>query len=110
MRTIHDMLVRIGLAIGNAVNLVPVRRVVVTGWPAGLADETLAFIRDGISLSLLGPLSDIDLSIAPAAMGREPASGLALAAYAFLQNGGERSLENAARQAQTNRPQELLSA
>ncbi len=110
MRTIHDMLVRIGVAIGNAVNLVPVRRVVVTGWPAGLPDDRLACIREGIGRSLLGPLTDIDLSVAPAAMGREPASGLALAAYAFLQNGGERSAGNTARQANSNGSQELLSA
>lgn len=110
MRTIHDMLLRIGIAIGNAVNLVPVQRVVVTGWPAGLPEDKLAFIRDGVGRSLLGPLTDLALSIAPAAMGREPASGLALAAYAFLQNGGERLAENRARRAHSNRSQELLSA
>ncbi len=78
-----DMLVRIGVAIGNAVNLVPVQRVVVTGWPAGLPGDMLAFIRDGVGRSLLGPLAGLDLSVAPAAMGREPASGLALAPMPF---------------------------
>ncbi len=110
MKTIHDMLVRIGVAIGNAVNLVPVQRVVVTGWPAGLPGDTLAFIRDGVGRSLLGPLAGLDLSVAPAAMGREPASGLALAAYAFLQNGGERPADENGRKASPSTPQELMSA
>ncbi len=110
MRTIDDMLVRIGVAIGNAVNLVPVQRIVVTGWPAGLPDEKLAFIREGIGRSLLGSPTDLDLSVAPAAMGREPASGLALAAYAFLQNGGERLADESGGKSHSNRPQELMSA
>lgn len=110
MRTIRDMLVRIGVAIGNTVNLVPVRRVVVTGWPAGLPEDELSHMRDGVGRSLLGPAADLDLSVAPAAMGREPASGLALAAYVFLQNGGERLADAGGSKPTSSGSRELMSA
>lgn len=84
-------LARLGLAIGNALNLTPVRRVVVAGWPAELGDQAHAAILGGIEASLFGGASAVNLTFSNAELGREPAAGLALATYAYLQRGAMRS-------------------
>lgn len=88
-------LTRLGLAIGNALNLTPIRRVVVAGWPAELGDQADAAIRGGIDASLFGGASAVELCFSNAELGREPAAGLALATYAYLQRGAMRTEEAA---------------
>jgi len=88
-------LTRLGLAIGNTLNLTPVRRVVVAGWPAELGDQAHAAIRGGIDASLFGGASAVDLRFSNAELGREPAAGLALATHAYLQRGAMRTEETA---------------
>lgn len=89
-REIQGRLVRLGVAIGNTLNVSRFRRVVVTGWPSALPEEDRAAVRDAIERSLLGGSGGIDIAFAPASLGREPASGLALATFSFIQRGGAR--------------------
>lgn len=95
-RDLMTRLARLGLAIGNALNLTPIRRVVVAGWPAELGDQAHATILGGIDASLFGGASAVDVTFANAELGREPAAGLALATYAYLQRGAMQSEELAA--------------
>lgn len=78
---------RLGLAIGNALNLMPVRRVMVAGWPAEFGDEAHAGILGGIEGSLFGGASAVNITFSNAELGREPAAGIALATYAYLHRG-----------------------
>jgi predicted NBD/HSP70 family sugar kinase len=89
-------LVRLGHALGNALNLTPVRRVVVAGWPAELGDQVQEAVLGGIDASLFGGASTVTLAFSNAELGREPAAGLALATYAYLQRGAMRAEELAA--------------
>lgn len=91
-REIQARLVRLGVAIGNTLNVSRFRRVVVTGWPSALPDEERAAVRDAVARSLLGGSGGIEIVFAPASLGREPASGLALATFCFIQRGGGRLL------------------
>jgi hypothetical protein len=43
-----------------------------------------------VECALLGGAEGVNLSFAGASFGREPASGLALSAFAFIRRGGER--------------------
>lgn len=88
-------LVRLGHAIGNALNLTPIRRVVVAGWPAELGDDMHAGVLGGIEASLFGGAAAVNLTFTKAELGREPAAGLALATYAYLQRGAMRPTEAA---------------
>jgi predicted NBD/HSP70 family sugar kinase len=110
MRQVRQMLVQIGVAIGNTINIVPVSRVVVSGWPAAFAHDEWAFIEEGVGRSLFGSLPGLDVSVASEVMGQEPASGLALAAYTFLQRGGARQTAARDRDAQTNQTTGLIVA
>ena len=87
---IRSALSRLGLAIGNALNLNRQRRVIVAGWPSVLPVEDRSIVRDTIGQTLLGGADDVELSFADSALGREPASGLALATFSFIQRSGER--------------------
>ena len=89
-------LARLGHAIGNALNLTPIRRVVVAGWPAELGDQAHATILGGIDASLFGGASAVNVTFSNAELGREPAAGLALATYAYLHRGAMRTEELAA--------------
>ncbi|WP_324133197.1 ROK family protein [Bosea sp. (in: a-proteobacteria)] len=89
-------LVRLGHALGNTLNLTPIRRVVVAGWPAELGDQAPEAVRVGIDASLFGGASTVNLAFSNAELGREPAAGLALATYAYLQRGAMRAEELAA--------------
>lgn len=89
-------LVRLGHALGNALNLTPVRRVVVAGWPAELGDQARDAVLGGIDASLFGGASTVTLGFSNAELGREPAAALALATYAYLQRGAMRAEELAA--------------
>ncbi len=89
-------LVRLGHALGNTLNLTPVRHVVVAGWPAELGDHAHEAVLGGINASLFGGASTVNLAFSNAELGREPAAGLALATYAYLQRGAMRAEELAA--------------
>ncbi|MGY3450203.1 ROK family transcriptional regulator [Bradyrhizobium sp. USDA 4353] len=80
----------LGLSIGNALNLNRQRNVVIAGWPGALPAEDRAVVMDAIGASRLGGLQGIALSFAPASLGREPVSGLALAAFSFIRRSGAR--------------------
>ena len=98
-------LARLGHAIGNALNLTPIRRVVVAGWPAELGDQAHAAVLGGIEASLFGGASAVNVTFSNAELGREPAAGLALATYAYLHRGAMRTEELAA-DIVTNNPAE----
>jgi len=81
-------LTQLGTAIGNALNLNRVRRVVVAGWPSALQDRARPTVLAGIDRSLFGGATGVDLSFSAMKPGREPASGIALATFAFIGRGG----------------------
>lgn len=87
---IRDRLGRLGLAIGNALNLNRQRNVVIAGWPGALPAEDRAIVMEAIGQSRLGGLHGIALTFSHASLGREPVSGLALAAFSFIRRSGER--------------------
>ncbi|MEZ2410134.1 putative NBD/HSP70 family sugar kinase [Bosea sp. OAE752] len=95
-------LARLGHAIGNALNLTPIRRVVVAGWPAELGEKMHASVLGGIEASLFGGAAAVNLTFANAELGREPAAGLALATHAYLQRGAMRPAEAAENRAAHN--------
>jgi len=81
---------RLGLAIGNALNLNRQRNVVIAGWPGALPAEDRAVVMEAIGQSRLGGLQAVALTFSNASLGREPVSGLALAAFSFIRRSGER--------------------
>ncbi|POR46996.1 ROK family transcriptional regulator [Bosea psychrotolerans] len=81
-------LAQLGTAIGNALNLNRVRRVVVAGWPGAVQDRAGPAVLAGIDRSLFGGAAGVDLSFSAIELGREPASGIALATFAFVNRGG----------------------
>ncbi|CCE00330.1 ROK family transcriptional regulator [Bradyrhizobium sp. STM 3809] len=87
---IRARLARLGLAIGNALNLNRQRNVVIAGWPSALPAEDRAAVMAAIGESRLGGLQGISLSFSAASLGREPQAGLALAAFSFIRRSGAR--------------------
>ncbi|MCF3642005.1 ROK family transcriptional regulator [Rhizobium sp. TRM95111] len=80
---------KLGMAIGNALNLIPARRVFLGGWPANLGAEGHAALTAGIDSSLLGGASRVTLKFVQSELGREPASALSLATFAYLKCGAQ---------------------
>lgn len=95
-----ERLTRLGLTIGNALNIVQTRRVLVGGWPVGLGSKSITAIRKGIDAALFGGADEVELQLVESELGREPSSALALATFAYLRRGGVSSqvamLKNAA--------------
>lgn len=89
---IRTRLARLGVAIGNTLNLSRQRRVVVTGWLSVVQEEDRAVVLEAIEQTLLGGAEGVELTFASASLGQEPASGLALATFSFIRRSGERSL------------------
>jgi hypothetical protein len=87
---IRSRLRQLGMAIGNALNLSRQRRVVIAGWPSVLPEEDRAAVLEAVGETLLGGAEGVDLTFAAASLGREPASGLALATFCFIRRSGER--------------------
>jgi predicted NBD/HSP70 family sugar kinase len=81
-------LTQLGTAIGNALNLNRVRRVVIAGWPSALQDRACPTVLAGIDRSLFGGAAGVELSFSAIELGGEPASGIALATFAFINRGG----------------------
>jgi predicted NBD/HSP70 family sugar kinase len=83
-------LFRLGLAIGNTLNVKPCRGVVVSGWPSQLGEEERAALVEGIDASLMGgrALAQISLAFVPPSNGNDPNAALAFAACCLARRGG----------------------
>ncbi|HEV2505083.1 MAG TPA: ROK family protein [Mesorhizobium sp.] len=90
----------LGLALGNALNLHSVPKVVISGWPSLMPEVDRAAIADGLNQSLLGGYSPerLELSFIEPLIGNDPKAALHYAAYCFVRGGGldEKSGQRAA--------------
>lgn len=84
---IRQALFRVGLVIGNALNLMPATQVVLCGWPAALPPAMRDAVAEGMGRSLFGGGARAIRFIAPA-IGQEPAAALAYAVHALVRQGG----------------------
>ncbi|QAU46847.1 ROK family transcriptional regulator [Bradyrhizobium guangzhouense] len=87
---LRQRLFRLGLAIGNTLNVKPCRGVVVSGWPSLLAEDDRKAVNDGIDSSLLGgrKLAQVSLAFVPPSTGNDPQAALAFAAFCLARSGG----------------------
>jgi len=83
-------LFRLGLAIGNTLNVKPSPAVVISGWPSLLADEDRKALVDGIDTCLMGgrELAQVSLAFVPPSNGNDPNAALAFAACCLACRGG----------------------
>lgn len=83
-------LFRLGLAIGNTLNVKPCRGVVVSGWPSLLTEDDRKPIIEGIDACLLGgrKLAQVSLAFVPPSNGNDPQAALAFAAFCLTRSGG----------------------
>ncbi len=87
---LRDRLHRLGLAIGNTLNVKPCRGVVISGWPSLLAKDYQQALIDGVDASLLGgrKLAQVSLAFVPPSNGNDPQAALAFAALCLACRGG----------------------
>ncbi|MGY4453653.1 putative NBD/HSP70 family sugar kinase [Bradyrhizobium sp. i1.3.1] len=87
---LRQRLFRLGLAIGNTLNVKPCRGVVVSGWPSALSEEDRKAVVDGIDACLLGgrKLAQVSLAFVPPSNGNDPQAALAFAAFCLASRGG----------------------
>lgn len=87
---LRQRLFRLGLAIGNTLNVKPCRGVVVSGWPSLLAEDDRKAVVDGIDACLLGgrKLAQVSLAFVPPSTGNDPQAALAFAAFCLTRSGG----------------------
>src|SRR5438445_8631820 len=83
-------LFRLGLAIGNTLNVKPCLGVAISGWPSLLAEEDRKALVDGIDACLLGgrELAQVSLAFVPPSTGNDPQAALAFAAFCLARCGG----------------------
>jgi predicted NBD/HSP70 family sugar kinase len=83
-------LFRLGLAIGNTLNVKPCPAVVISGWPSLLAEEDRKALIDGIDSCLMGGLkfAQVSLAFVPPSNGNDPNASLAFAACCLACRGG----------------------
>ena len=83
-------LFRLGLAIGNTLNVKPCPAVAVSGWPSLLAEEDRKAVVEGIDACLLGgrKFAGVSLAFVPPSNGNDPNAALAFAAYCLACRGG----------------------
>ncbi|MCP3467712.1 MULTISPECIES: ROK family transcriptional regulator [unclassified Bradyrhizobium] len=83
-------LFRLGLAIGNTLNVKPCPGVVISGWPSLLAEDDRKAVVEGIDASLLGGrrLAEVSLDFVPPSNGNDPNAALAFAACCLACRGG----------------------
>ena len=83
-------LFRLGLAIGNTLNVRPCPGVAVSGWPSLLAEEDRQALLDGIDACLMGGRDPARLSVAfvPPSSGNDPNAALAFAVCCLARRGG----------------------
>ncbi|MGW1422195.1 ROK family transcriptional regulator [Bradyrhizobium manausense] len=89
-RELRQRLFRLGLAIGNTLNVKPCRGVVVSGWPSHLAEQDRKAVIDGIDACLLGgrKLAQVSVAFVPPSNGNDPQAALAFAAFCLTRSGG----------------------
>jgi len=87
---LHQRLFRLGLAIGNTLNVKPCRGVVVSGWPSLLSEGDRKAVINGIDACLLGgrTLAQVSLAFVPPSTGNDPQAALAFAAFCLTSRGG----------------------
>lgn len=80
----------LGLALGNALNLHSVRKVVISGWPSLLPEAQRTPIFDGLDQSLLGGFAPgrVEVGFIEPSIGNDPKAALTYAAYCFVRGGG----------------------
>ena len=91
-------LFRLGLAIGNTLNVKPCRGVAVSGWPSLLDEDDRKAVIDGIDACLLGgrKLAQVSLAFVPPSSGNDPQAALAFAAFSLARSGGMPSVSTEA--------------
>ena len=73
---LDDRLFKLGMAVGNALNALPARKVLVGGWPVGLTEKARRPIEAGIDSCMFGGGGEVALQFVQSELGREPASAL----------------------------------
>jgi predicted NBD/HSP70 family sugar kinase len=83
-------LFRLGLAIGNTLNVKPCKGVAISGWPSLLAEDDRNALVEGIDACLLGGRKHAQVSLAfvPPSNGNDPRAALAFAAFCLACRGG----------------------
>jgi len=83
-------LFRLGLAIGNTLNVTPCPGVAISGWPSLLADEDRKALVDGIDACVMGgrKFAQVSLAFVPPSSGNDPNAALAFAACCLACRGG----------------------
>ena len=83
-------LFRLGLAIGNTLNVKPCPAVAISGWPSLLAEEDRKAVVEGIDACLLGgrKFAGVSLAFVPPSNGNDPNAALAFAACCLACRGG----------------------
>ena len=87
---LRQRLYRLGLAIGNTLNVKPCSGVAISGWPSLLAEDDRKALIDGIDACLLGGRKHAQVSLAfvPPSNGNDPRAALTFAAYCLACRGG----------------------
>ena len=87
---LRQRLFRLGLAIGNTLNVKLRRGVAISGWPSLLAEDDRKAVIDGIDACLLGgrKLAQVSLVFVPPSTGNDPQAALAFAAFCLTSRGG----------------------
>lgn len=85
-----EALHRVGLAIGNVLNIVPVSLVAISGWPSTLPEEERDAIRRGMADSIFGGATAlrVPLRFLPSTSGSDPRPALAWAMHELVRDGG----------------------
>jgi len=83
-------LFRLGLAIGNTLNVKPCPAVAISGWPSLLAEDDRKALIDGINACVMGGLefAQVSLAFVPPSNGNDPNAALGFAAYCLACRGG----------------------
>ncbi|WGD49489.1 ROK family protein [Bradyrhizobium sp. CB1650] len=87
---LRHRLYRLGLAVGNTLNVKPCRGVAISGWPSLLVEDDRKALIDGIDACLLGgrKLARVSLAFVPPSNGNDPRAALAFAAFCLACRGG----------------------
>jgi predicted NBD/HSP70 family sugar kinase len=87
---LRQRLFRLGLAIGNTLNVKPCAGVAVSGWPSLLMEDDRQALLDGIDACLMGGWDPAQVSLAfvPPSSGNDPNAALAFAACCLVRRGG----------------------
>jgi hypothetical protein len=87
---LRHRLFRLGLAVGNTLNVKPCPAVAISGWPSLLPEDDRQALVGGIDAALLGGLGHAQASLAfvPPSTGNDPCAALAFAACCLACRGG----------------------